>query len=84
MEATLGIQASNIEKWGEIFKRLRVQGFGDFFLKDKYILVKMPFIAEPEIWAGFLEGLLNIELDIKTFAPPLVFEVKEKSLSKKK
>lgn len=49
-------------------------------MKDKYILVKMPFIAEPEIWAGFLEGLLNIELDIKTFAPPLVFEVKEKKV----
>jgi len=78
MEATLGIQTANREKWQEIFKRLRVQGFGDFYLKDKYILIKTPFINEPEIWAGFLEGLLNITLDVKTSAAPFVFEIKEK------
>ncbi|MGB9676147.1 MAG: hypothetical protein ACPL0C_03040 [Candidatus Bathyarchaeales archaeon] len=82
MEATLGIQAANGEKWPEIFKRLRVQGFGDFLLKDKYILIKTPFITEPEIWAGFLEGLLGVKLDIKTVTPPLVFEVVEKVSSK--
>jgi hypothetical protein len=78
MEATLGIQTANREKWQEVFKRLRVQGFGDFYLKDKYILIKTPFIGEHEIWAGFLEGLLGIELDMKTSAPPFVFEIKEK------
>jgi hypothetical protein len=78
MEATLGIQTTNREKWQEIFKRLRVQGFGDFYLKDKYILIKTPFINEPDVWAGFLEGLLNIELDVKTSAAPFVFEIKEK------
>jgi len=78
METSLGIQTTNREKWLEIFKRFRVQGFGDFYLKDKYILVKTPFINETEIWAGLLEGLLNIELDVKTFAPPFVFEIKEK------
>jgi hypothetical protein len=77
MEATLGIQTSSREKWQEVFKRLRVQGFGDFFLKDKYILVKTPFIGEPEILAGLLEGLLCIELDAKTSVPPFVFEIKE-------
>jgi len=82
MEATLGIDASNSEKWTEIFKRLRVQGFGDFFLKDKYILIKTPFITEPEIWAGFLEGLLGVKLDAKTVTPPLVFEIVEKLSSK--
>jgi hypothetical protein len=79
MEATLGIQTTNREKWQEVFKRLRVQGFGDFYLKDKYILIKAPFIGEPEIWAGFLEGLLGIELDPKTSTPPFVFEVIEKA-----
>jgi hypothetical protein len=79
MEATLGIQTANQEKWSEVFKRLRVQGFGDFYMKDKYILIKAPFISEANIWAGFLEGLLGIELDVKTTAPPLVFEIKEKS-----
>ncbi|MEM3617124.1 MAG: hypothetical protein QXJ31_04345 [Candidatus Bathyarchaeia archaeon] len=77
IEATLGIQASNSEKWQEVFKRLRVQGFGDFYLKDKYLLIKAPFISESEIWAGFLEGLLSVELDVKTFTPPFVFEIKQ-------
>ncbi|MBX5320710.1 MAG: hypothetical protein QHH12_00480 [Candidatus Bathyarchaeota archaeon] len=79
MEATLGIQTTNQEKWQEVFKRLRVQGFGDFYLKDKYILIKAPFISEPEIWAGFLESLLGVELDIKTPTAPLVFEIKSQA-----
>jgi len=78
LEATLGIQTVNREKWQEVFKRLRVQGFGDFYLRDKYVLIKTPFISETDIWAGFLEGLLSIELDVKTTSPPLVFEIKEK------
>ncbi len=78
MEATLGIQTANREKWQEVFKRLRVQGFGDFYIKDKYILIKTPFISETDVWAGFLEGLLSVELDVKTSFPPLVFEIKEK------
>jgi len=78
MEATLGIQTADREKWQEVFKRLRVQGFGDFYMRDKYILIKIPFISETDIWAGFLEGLLGIELDVKTSAPPFVFEIKEK------
>jgi len=79
METSLGIQTAEREKWQEVFKRLRVQGFGDFYLKDKYLLVKTPFINETDIWAGFLEGLLVIELDVKTDAPPFVFEIREKS-----
>ena len=78
MEATLNIQTMDREKWQEVFKRLRVQGFGDFYLKDKYILIKTPFIGSSDIAAGFLEGLLSIELDVKTAAPPFVFEIKEK------
>jgi len=78
MEATLGVNTENRENWQEVFKRLRVQGFGDFYLKDKYILIKTPFINETEIWAGFLEGLLDIELDVKTSTAPFVLEIKEK------
>jgi hypothetical protein len=77
IETTLGIKTADREKWQEVFKRLRVQGFGDIYLKDKYLLIKTPFISEAEIWAGFLEGLLSTELDVKTSAPPLVFETKE-------
>lgn len=77
IETTLGIKAADREKWPDVFKRLRVQGLGDFYLRDKYILIKTPFVNEAQIWAGFLENLLSIELDAKTTSPPLVFEVKE-------
>jgi hypothetical protein len=79
IEATLGIQTAEREKWQDVFKRLRVQGFGDFYTKDKYILLRTPFISEPEIWAGFLEGLLDTNLDVKASSPPLVFQIKEKA-----
>jgi hypothetical protein len=81
IETAIGIQTTTREKWPDVFKRLRVQGFGDFYLKDKYFLIKTPFISECEIWAGFLEGLLDLELDVKTTSPPLVFEIREKSHS---
>jgi len=77
IETAIGIQTTKREKWPDVFKRLRVQGFGDFYLKDRYLLIKTPFISESEIWAGFLEGLLEIELDSKTASPPLVFEIRE-------
>lgn len=76
METILGLQATQFENWESIFKRLRVQGFGDFYLKDKYLLLKTPFIGYPELWEGILEGLFDVGLDIKTMVPPLVFEVK--------
>ena len=78
METTLGLQASLRENWESVFKRLRVQGFGDFYLKDKYLLIKTPFIYNSEMWEGILEGLFEIELDMKTAVPPLVFEIKTK------
>jgi len=76
LETTMGLRTENRERWPDVFKRLRVQGFGDFYLKDKYILIKTPFINASEIWAGLLEGLFNIELDVKTTSSPLVFEFK--------
>jgi hypothetical protein len=76
METTLGLQAAQRENWENIFKRLRVQGFGDFYLKDKYLLIKTPLIIDSEIWEGILEGLFDVELDMKTNVPPLVFEIK--------
>jgi hypothetical protein len=78
METTLGIKTAQKENWENVFKRLRVQGFGDFYLKDKYLLIKTPFIGNAEILMGILEGLFEIELDIKTTVPPLVFEIKTK------
>jgi len=78
METTLGLETAKRENWESVFKRLRVQGFGDFFLKDKYILIKTPFIGNAEIWQGILEGMFDIELDMKAQVPPLVFEIKTK------
>jgi hypothetical protein len=78
METTLGLETAKRENWESVFKRLHVQGFGDFFLKDKYILIKTPFIGNAEIWQGLLEGLFEIELDMKASVPPLVFEIKTK------
>ena len=78
METTLGIQTAQQDSWEDVFKRLRVQGLGDFYRKDKYLLVKMPFIGDAEIIMGILEGLFGIELDMKTAVAPLVFEIKTK------
>jgi len=41
IQSTLGADASKQENWGAIFNRLKVQGFGDFYLKDKYLLLKL-------------------------------------------
>ncbi len=77
MEATLDIKAADREKWSEVFKRLRVQGFGDFYLRDKYIIVRTPFINDVEMFCGFLEGLLSVKLKPKTLTPPLIFEISD-------
>jgi len=78
METTLGLKTAEQENWGAVFNRLRIQGFGDFLLKDKYILIKTPFINDAEIWTGLLEGLFELQLDMKTTTQPLVFEIKGK------
>ena len=76
IQSTLGVDSSKQENWEAIFNRLKVQGFGDFYLKDKYLLLKTPFIHDCEIWKGLLEGLLSVELDTRNSVAPLVFEIK--------
>jgi len=75
IEATLNLQTTNRERWPDVFKRLRVQGFGDFYLRDKYFIIKAPFITNHEVLCGFLEALLSVRLEAKTFTAPLVFEI---------
>lgn len=75
MEASLNIKTDNREDWDKVFKRLRVQGFGDFYMRDKYIIIKAPFIDKYEVWEGFLEGLLDVELEARSSTAPFVFEV---------
>jgi len=43
MEATLDLETTNREKWPNVLKRLRIQGFGDFYLRDKFIILRTPF-----------------------------------------
>jgi hypothetical protein len=81
IQSTLGVDSSNKENWDNIFKRLKVQGLGDLYLKDRFILLKTPVINECEIWRGLLEGLLNTELETKNALPPLVFEIKTLKLA---
>ena len=76
LEASLGIQTCKRENWDVVFNRLRIQGFGDFQLKDKYLLVKAPFIDDIPIWEGILESLLGTKLETRNSVPPLVFELK--------
>ena len=79
IQSTLGVDASKQENWEAIFKRLKVQGFGDFYLKDKFLLLKTPFINDSEIWKGLMERLLGVELETRNSVAPLVFEIKAPS-----
>jgi hypothetical protein len=84
MEATLDLQTTSKEKWDDVFKRLRVQGFGDFYPRDKYFIVKAPFISNSEVLCGFLEKLLDVQLEIRTPTAPLVFAILEPSKTRTK
>ena len=75
MEATLNLETANREKWSDVFKRLRIQGFGDFYPRDKYFIIKAPFINNAEVLAGLLETLLGVNLAVRASNAPLVFEI---------
>ncbi len=77
METTLEQPEITKENREFVFKRLGVQGLGEYYCKDRYLLAKTPFVSEPEILGGMLEGLLGVELDLKNTVPPLVFEVRK-------
>jgi len=77
MEATLNLETVKRDKWQDVFKRLRVQGLSDIYLRDKYLVLKAPFINNYEVLCGFLESLLGVGLEPKTLIPPLVFEIIE-------
>ena len=77
IQSTLRIEADEQANWEKIFERLKIQGFGDFYLKDKFLLLKTPFINECEIWKGIMEGLLSVELETRNSVPPLVFEIRK-------
>jgi hypothetical protein len=84
MEATLNLETINREKWDDVLKRLRVQGFGDFYIRDKFFIIKAPFINNAEVLCGFVEKLLGINLGVRTSDAPFVFEMVEKPKKKQK
>jgi hypothetical protein len=84
MEATLNLETTNREKWGDVLGRLRIQGFGEFFPRDKYFIIKAPFINNAEVLCGFLEKLLGIILNVRTATAPFVFEIVEAQGAAKK
>jgi len=84
MEATLNLETTHREKWSDVLKRLRVQGFGDFYMRDKYFIIKAPFINNAEVLCGFLERLLGIHLEVRTSNAPFVFEIAEEPKTKQK
>lgn len=75
MEASVDIVTTDREKWTDVFKRLRVQGYGDFYLKDKFIIIRTPLISNSEFLGGFLEELLGVGLERRTLTAPLIFEI---------
>jgi hypothetical protein len=77
IQSTLGIQTNDEANWEKVFERLKVQGFGDFHLKDRFLLLKIPISNDCEMWRGLMEGLLDVELETKNCVPPLVFEIKK-------
>jgi hypothetical protein len=82
MEATLNLETTSREKWEDVLKRLRIQGFGEFFPRDKYFIIKAPFINNAEVLCGFLEKLLGVNLEVRTSTAPFVFEVVEETKTK--
>jgi len=84
LEATLNLETTVKEKWEDVFKRLRVQGFGDFYPRDKYFIVKAPFISNVEVLCGFLETLLNVKLEARTSSAPFVFAILEEARTRTK
>jgi hypothetical protein len=78
IQSTLGIEANEQKNWEKIFERLKVQGFGDFYLKDKFLLLKTPFVNDCELWRGIMARLLGAELETRNSMPPLVFEIKKR------
>jgi hypothetical protein len=76
IDATVGVDAFKQENWEDVFKRLCIQGFGYFSLKDKYLLLKNPFINKHLLWEGIIEGLFGVKVETKSSVSPLVFEIK--------
>jgi len=71
-----GIDVTKRENWSNLFKRLRILGYGDFDLHDKFLVVKNPFL-DVNLFLGFLQELIGCPLEVKTYASPFIFEIKE-------
>jgi hypothetical protein len=77
LEASMDIETSNKGKWIDVFRRLRVQGFGDFCLKDKFMIVRTLLISTSNFLCDFIRSLIGEILEVRTASPLLVFELVE-------
>jgi hypothetical protein len=75
LDTTLDLDTTQREKWPEVFKRLRIHGLGDFFQRDKYVIVKTPYINNSELQRGYLETLLGTTLSTRTITAPYIYEI---------
>lgn len=79
IDTTLNLNTTDKKRWPEVFKRLRIHGLGDFFQRDKYIIVKAPYINNPELQRGYLETLLGTTLNTRTTTAPYIYEITSQS-----
>lgn len=73
--ASQNLDPHKMENWPRILERLRVFGYGDVILREDFIVVKNPFIANLTFLTGFLEGVLGTNLEARITTSPIVFEV---------
>jgi hypothetical protein len=75
IEASCDIETTKRDNWSEVFKKLRVQGFGDFYIKDKFVIIRTPLISNSDFLSGFIESLLGVKLEARTLSAPLIYEI---------
>jgi len=71
----LGVDPEVEENWNEVFKRLRVLGYGEINRRDNILILKNPIFGDAELLTGFLEGLLGKPMKAKTTVSPVVVEI---------
>ena len=72
---SFGLDSRKRERWEDVFRQLRILGFGDFMSRDRFLSIRNPFLNDAELLRGFLEELLGSPFTMKTPTPPVVLEI---------
>lgn len=75
LRAEMNLETGKPDSWPRILQRLRIFGYGDIVVKERFLVVKNPYIGNLNLLGGFLEGLLQCTLETRNTAPPVVFEL---------